>query len=518
MSRTHRASITATFAYLQFGLSIVVGIVMVPFVLDRVGARLFGYWLASGEVLAYAAMADLGILGVVPWMIARADGRKDRDEIRRLLSTGFVAAMIVSLAYVAIVITMWNVAPDLLKLRPDERALIAGPLAFLACVTAIVLPMRVANSALGGLQDVRFCGAMNTVWWALDAVITVTLLYRGYGLWALAIGASIPSVMGACTAVIRLRWIAPDLLYSWPRPSSSAVATLFREGSGGWLGAWGWRLSSATDAIVVGTFAQGSMITVLAMTAKLGMMLTNMAWVPGDSGLVGLAQLSGEGHGDRLTAAVRALLRVYLALATAAACVGLAINGAFVRGWVGPENFGGARLNIALAGMAICATAVHGLSTVISVLGRRLWVGIVTLVAGAAQIGLAFLLGRRLGLIGIPLAGLLAQSCLLIPLLLPALRGTTGLTPMALVRGVLVPWAARSVPLLVLSASLGLALGHVPIWSAVPIGGLVGLVALYVSRKLILDYPPVANLIRGRLAVVRLDGLLPTDPPQQPGS
>ena len=91
MSRVHRASVAAAFAYLQFGLTIVVGIVMVPFVLDKVGPRLYGYWLASGEVLAYAAMADLGVLGVIPWMIAQADGRKDRDGIRQLLSTGFVA-------------------------------------------------------------------------------------------------------------------------------------------------------------------------------------------------------------------------------------------------------------------------------------------------------------------------------------------------------------------------------------------------------------------------------------------
>ena len=76
MSRTHRASIAASFAYLQFALSIVVGVGLVPFVLHRVGERLYGFWLASGEVLAYAAMADLGVMGVVPWLIAEADGRR----------------------------------------------------------------------------------------------------------------------------------------------------------------------------------------------------------------------------------------------------------------------------------------------------------------------------------------------------------------------------------------------------------------------------------------------------------
>src|SRR5918993_3015124 len=155
MSRAHRASVAAMFAYLQFGLTIVVGIVMVPFVLDRIGAPLYGYWLASGEVLAYAAMADLGVLGVIPWMIAQADGRQDRDSIRKLLSTGFVAAVIVSLIYLALVVVLWHVAPAVLKLNEAERRVIGGPLALIAGVTAIVLPMRVAHSGLIGLQDVR---------------------------------------------------------------------------------------------------------------------------------------------------------------------------------------------------------------------------------------------------------------------------------------------------------------------------------------------------------------------------
>ena len=518
MSRVHRASVAASFAYLQFGLTIVVGIVMVPFVLDSVGAKLYGYWLASGEVLAYAAMADLGVLGVIPWMIAQADGRKDRDAIRQLLSTGFVAALIVSAVYLVLVAVLWNVAPAVLKLQPSDRELIAGPLALMAAVTAVVLPMRVAYSALVGLQDVRYCGITTTVAWALDAALTVTLLLNGFGLWALAIGASVSSGLNALAALVRLRRIAPDLLRAWPRPSRAAIATLFKEGGGGWLGAWGWRLASATDAIVIASLGQPVWITVLAMTTKLGQMLTNMAWVPGDSGLVGLAQLAGEGHSAALRTAITALSRVYLTLGTVAACVVLAANPGFVAGWVGSEHFAGIGINALLALAAIGATAGHALTATVSVLGRRLYVGGVTLVAGAAHVALAYLLGRRFGLIGIPVASLIVQSLLLVPALLPALRSVSGLASAALVRGVLLPWASRALPLLSIAAALGIGAAQAPIWLAVPLGGLVGLAALFASRQLILDYPPVAQVVRARLAVFRLDGLVLADHPRQPNA
>ena len=88
MSRVRKAAITAGFAYAQFGVAIVTGIVMVPLTLHYVGARSWGLWLATGELLGYAGMADLGVLGVLPWMIAEADGRHDRAAMRRFVGHG----------------------------------------------------------------------------------------------------------------------------------------------------------------------------------------------------------------------------------------------------------------------------------------------------------------------------------------------------------------------------------------------------------------------------------------------
>ena len=517
MSRVQRASITATFGYLQFALTIVVGIGMVPFVLDHIGATLYGYWLASGEILAYAAMADLGVLGVIPWMIAQADGRKDRDGIRQLMSTGFVAAVLVSAAYVVLVILLWNVAPAVLKLQPEARAQIAGPLALIAAVTAIVLPIRIAHSALIGLQDVRYCGAMTTIAWTFDVIVTIVLLMKGYGLWAVAIGASIPSCLSATAAIVRLRIIAPDLLRGWPRPSGAAIVALFKEGGGGWLGNWGWRLSSATDAIVIVTFADPVGVTMLAMTAKLGQMLTSMAWVPGDSALVGLAQLGGEGRTERLRAAMSALFRVYLTLATVAACVILAANPAFVRWWVGPELFAGLRINAVLAAAVVAVTGAHALAGSVAVLGRRLYVGTATLIAGVAHVALALWLGASFGLIGIPLAGFIAQGFLLVPMLFPAVKAVAGFHADELIRRVLIPWGPRALVLIGAATAIGIAGRQAPVWIAIPLGGTVALITLFFCRHLILDYPPVASLIRARLSFLRLDGLLLVDPPAPPG-
>ena len=507
MSRIQRASITAAFGYLQFGLSILVGVALVPYVLAQVGVRTYGLWLASGEVLAYAAMADFGVLGVLPWLIAEADGRGDRDAIRRLMSTAAAAALAVSAVYVGLAALLWSAAPIIFSLTAADRAAIDGPLLLIAATAAIVLPLRVAGSTLAGLQDVRFHGGLTTAAWALDVLVTVRLLSAGYGLYAVAAGASAGSLLSVTAAITRLHFVAPDLL-GWARPSRRDLVRLYREGVGTWLSSWGWRMAAATDAIVLATLGQPGLITVFAMTAKLGQMLTNMSWVPGDSALVGLAQLSGEGKAARTRAASAALLRLYLTLGTAAACVVLALNGPFVAAWVGPHLFGGSIVNAALAAAVVAASGAHGVAVITSVLGGRLRVGGATLLAGATHVALALALGRLLGLAGIPLAAIAAQGIVMVAALAGPLSRHSGLTPALAWADVLRPWLVRAVPMLAAAALLGLYVPPLPFAGVVAAGAALGLVSAWIVRPLVLSYPPVAAALRARLAPFRLEGLV----------
>ena len=48
MSRTARATVTALFGYVKFAIAIVTGLWLVPFTLHHIGARMYGFWIASG--------------------------------------------------------------------------------------------------------------------------------------------------------------------------------------------------------------------------------------------------------------------------------------------------------------------------------------------------------------------------------------------------------------------------------------------------------------------------------------
>jgi hypothetical protein len=176
-----------------------------------------------------------------------------------------------------------------------------------------------------------------------------------------------------------------------------------------------------------------------------------------DSGLVGLAQLSGaRGSLSRLRQIVLMLLRLHLLLAGGAACVLLAFNPSFVTIWVGPQFFGGLSLNALLAIGVVSSSFIHGLITTASVLGNRLQVGVVALVNGVVQTLLALALGSSYGLTGIAAAGLIAGAITSLPAAIFLLRPVTALTVRHLARELIGPWLVRGASLVVVSVVVGL--------------------------------------------------------------
>jgi O-antigen/teichoic acid export membrane protein len=490
VSRLKRAAVMAGFGYAQFGLAIATGIVLVPLMLHVLGARDYGLWLASGELVGYAAIVDLGVLGVLPWMLAEADGRGDRPAMRALLTDGVFVGAIVGLAYAAIVAVLWAVLPSMLHLSPADRAALTRPLMIVVVITMIGYPFRAFSAVLAGVQDVVFNGLLTTAEAMIGVLITVIMLVKGYGLYALAVAFAAPAGAVIVANVIRVACIAPDLLTGWPRPTMSGVRHLLSNGVGVWFGMFGWQLIAASNNLVIAFLGHPEWVPIYACTSKVSAMCVQIAWVLPDSGLIGLAQLHGEPQSKaRVGSVVNAMLRLHLLLAGGAACVVLAFNPAFVTRWVGPGFFGGFALNALLAAGIVSASLVHGLVAAASVLGNRLKVGIVTLVTGGVQLIGAISLGYVFGLVGIAAAALGTALLMAAPAGVVLLRPAAPLGFGALIRDLLGPWLLRLAPLAIFAGAVGALNNALGVWIAGPITGAIGLMYVWHMRSLFEHLP-----------------------------
>jgi hypothetical protein len=254
-------------------------------------------------------------------------------------------------------------------------------------------------------------------------------------------------------AVVRLRAIKRDAVRGWQAPDGSGLRWIVLEGAGAWVSGLGWTMVAATSGIVIAFLGHPEAVVVYVCTGKLAQLLFQAARVLPDSGLVGLAQIDGEGEKGRVRDAVETILRLHLLLAGAAATVVLLLNPVFVRVWVGRAFFGGLTLNLALTAALLFISSTHGLVCCASVLGHRRAIGAVTLAYGLLTVALALTLGGVLGLPGIALAPVAAGLVTTLPAGVLLLGRAAAFSWRRLGREVARPWAARLVPFVILVAA-----------------------------------------------------------------
>ena len=503
MSRTRRAGIAATFGYLQFGLALASGILVVPYVLSRVGSEAYGVWLGLGELLAYSAMADLGILGVLPWLMAEADGRGDGGEKRALVAAGLAASSFAAVAFAALALGLLAVAPRIAGITAAQEAAVLGPLMVLVAGMAAAYPVRVFHAVLIGLQDVTFVGTLGVVQAGLNVALLVGLLAAGQGLYALAAAATVPTLFVATASLLRVRRIAPELLAGWTVPSRALLGRVTTQGIGGWIAGLGWRMIAATSSLVILSIAGPVAAVAWAMTARLGDVLMQMSWQVPDAGLVGLAQLRGEGRVERAAEVAVSILRLTLIGAGAVACAVLAFNPAFVSLWVGAERFAGLGTNMLMAAGIVALSLGHALFSTASTLGARVQIGAASVVQGLVHLGVAILLGRAFGLPGVAAAAVIGTVLVAYPAGVHYLRKVTGMTQAELWQRALAPWSTRAATLLLLGAAVGVGGWRVSPWASLAAAPVLGILYVWWMRPLYADLPFPARM-RPVLARLRL--------------
>jgi O-antigen/teichoic acid export membrane protein len=496
MSRTRRAGITALFGYAQFALALTSGIILVPFVLARVRTDLYGVWLAFGEVLAYSSMVDLGVVGVVPWLVAENDGRGDRGAIRGVLAAAVLFSSLAAVLFLVLAAGALNLVPSLARLPANLAADARGPLLMVAVLMAVGMPLRSFSAALIGLQDATFAGLLGVAQLALGVSLTVGLLLGGGGLYALAAAATVPGLVASLASWARLRALAPELLRGWRFPTRATLRQVSTQGMGSWTAGLGWRMVAATDSVVILSLMGPAAAVAYALTAKMGTIGMQMSWQAPDAALVGLAQLRGEGRAERVREVAASLLRLLLVASGGVACAMLALNPAFVALWVGPERFGGLALNAALAALIVSHSLAHGLFTTSATLGARVEAGWAALAQGAVNLAAALVLGRLFGLVGVALAAVASTFLVAYPAGVWMLRKTTGMGQAELWRGAIGPWAVRGAAMLLLGVLVSLLGERTSPWVPLALTAPLGFLYLRVMRPLYAGLPLPARIRR----------------------
>jgi O-antigen/teichoic acid export membrane protein len=237
---------------LHLSLLTVIGFVISPYMIHKLGAVQYGLWALANAFVGYYSLLDLGLSGAVFTHMSLALGAGDNEEGSRIYSTGLSAFS--ALGAILVVVTVL-ICAGILLFHPDHAIVLAIVVLVVGIQSAIAFPMRAPFGVLnagGHFEMTSFVLILSAV---LRAAGTVLVLRAGKGVVELAVVnllSWIPGYIWVCFAVHwQYKFISPKSLWKWHKPTANK---LIRFGVPVLVGQIADRIRLQSDAIVVSFF------------------------------------------------------------------------------------------------------------------------------------------------------------------------------------------------------------------------------------------------------------------------
>ncbi|MDP1793497.1 MAG: oligosaccharide flippase family protein, partial [Acidimicrobiales bacterium] len=330
---TFRAALGGTTVTYLFNLFVL------PFVLHRLGASLFGAWATVSTVLAIGGLADAGVRTEIIRRVADAHGARDPDALRRAVHQG--VALLAALSG-AVFVTGALAAPLLRSFAFPRgvRGYADADLETLIRVTLAILAVSlVANGYFAALRGVQRGDVESTaIATAVPAAAAATVLgvLAGWGLWALVVGSATQLAVQFLFQAIAARRLLPELRFG--------VGGLGNRAWQAYLGLSGLafvsQISEVVDAqwdkLIISRYVGSAAVTSFQVGTSLVIQAKVLVVLPLAPMLVAIAELRHQDP-DRLDALCRRLSRTSFVLGGAVFGAIFVFAPAFIRLWLGSE-------------------------------------------------------------------------------------------------------------------------------------------------------------------------------------
>jgi len=236
-------------------ISVSTSLLVIPLVLAHLGSERFGLWMTIASLPAFLVFMDFGIGNGVLNSVATANGRSDREAIRRTLANGVALLSLVSVAAAIAFAALW---PWLdwgvllgMKAAPSMAAEARMSVLALGLVFFFSIPAAIAQRAFLGLQK----GFVGGLW----QIVASLLSFAGV-LLVLQVGGAVPGMVLAMFGIPALVAIAsalhlvsrsPDLIPRRGDVDQAAMKGMAATGSAFFFMQAGIAIAFASDQLVI---------------------------------------------------------------------------------------------------------------------------------------------------------------------------------------------------------------------------------------------------------------------------
>jgi O-antigen/teichoic acid export membrane protein len=403
ISRKRATAVLAIGGYVNTGIQIVQGLLLIPLYLHFVGAHLYGLWMASGGILGMLGVLNFGIGNMLIQRVANAYGRQDLPKAGVYFVNGMLVYLIIVFIFMIVGLFLSFFLPALLRVSGGINLQLRGcfQLAVVAAGAGIV------NECLRGFAQALLRPVFSMVAIAVSRiigiVITTVLLFRDAGLWAIPVGMLVTEIMILIAGLVQTLTLFREL-----RARVVLDAAIIKEylhlGGAMFIARLGSALSRESDPLLITLLLRPELTTAYMLTRRAADIVFQMLSVVYGATHSGFSHLVGHGEKERIaTVATRLLIMVFFS-----GLVGfityVVMNHSFLALWVG-EAFALDKWIIIGIGVAFFASSLRNMVwQVLNGFGEYQYSSRVIFLEGIGKILLAAALLNFLGMPGMPIA------------------------------------------------------------------------------------------------------------------
>jgi O-antigen/teichoic acid export membrane protein len=384
---------------------------LTPIMLRYLGKEGYGLWAVFSSITTYLLLYDLGINTAIAKYTAEYRASARRERLGQLVSTSLVLLLILAVLVVlacagaaGFIPALFNVSDSL---APEAR------LAFM------LVGLNVVVAVLGGVfGNVIYGTGRVDVWKAISVIqqlanlgLIVLFLRLGFGLVGTIGAAVLTSLLSASLYVLFLhiqneRFVISPRLVEVPLLKEIAPYSI-RTFVLGFTS----RVLYYTDYIVIGIFLGTAAVAPYEISYKLCFLATYLFSALSTTLFPTFSSLSAKGDLDGLRELYLKTVKMSLLIMTVLGIGILLLGPSFIGFWVGEGNFVGMPVLVVLVIMNIFHAIGTPAAALLQGVGRNKELMYSEIVNAGLNLILSIILARKIGVMGVALATLLAHLC-----------------------------------------------------------------------------------------------------------
>jgi O-antigen/teichoic acid export membrane protein len=437
-SLTKKAYLNGLAAALDYGGRLLVGFVITPVLVAKLGDDTYGAWQVLQRLVGYLSPASGRPTQALKWTLAQQQGSTDYERKRLFVgSTVAVWTLFLPLMAVLGVLITWF-APYWLKASVESFRVLRLTTGILVVDLALSAWVAIPEAALEGENLGYKRMGLSALLILMGGGLTWLALYLGMGLVGVAAVVLVIALLRGLLLLQVARACAPWFGLAWPR--WEAVWRFL--GLSLWFLGWHliMRVMTASDVVLLGLLDSTELVTTFTLSKYALEALISVVAMMVVGTMPGLGGIIGSGDLQRAARVRNEILSLVWLVVTVMASTILMWNRSFLQLWVGERYYAGSLPSLLIAVVVMQFVVIRNDASIIDLtldLRRKVLLGFLSITLSLGLAGL--LVGRfEMGIVGLTLGLIVGR--LVLSLAYPLLVGRfLGIAPQSQLKGVIRP-------------------------------------------------------------------------------